>query len=576
MPILIFRIIFILFLGVTAIAIDLDLDQLEQLDGLNISQVSINTVTNKQSMEIQKGLVALKTNQESKAFRIAEDISRILQLGWVQDVHLNYKKMEDKTVQFTLKVTPNPVVLEVEFVALTAPQPEALKAALAYRIGETLNYHRISHDIGVIEKWYVDQGYVLAKVVDVSFIQSTQTLVYTLLEGKIHDIRFVGLNQVNPLIIQRLLEVRVGSILNTTKLLASRSKIINTGLFSQVSIPRVIPSDQAPGEVDVLIDVQERKINNLQVGLEQLQNNKLSLALTLKLPNFRNTGEGLFIKGQSILESNFKDYSFVVKYTDPWFLNNPLPFGFSLYQQVNQEAVNMMSAQYIKRAGWDVNWDFGMGSEFHYILAYKNEQINDVAAIYSPYKKNSLRHIIMNQVNIDLNNPLEGQRFYAEYERGGNLSGIDIGGIDFTRGLVDYAVYWNTYKKDVLALHLGLGAVAFVGSGQTIFEQDRFTVGGAYSLRGYPDVYSGSLGSMIGNKKILINLEYRMLLQDWLQTVLFLDAGMATDGDLAIDKVKCGRGMGFRVFTPIAPLRFDFAFGESNQFLLHFALGQLF
>jgi outer membrane protein insertion porin family len=187
-----------------------------------------------------------------------------------------------------------------------------------------------------------------------------------------------------------------------------------------------------------------------------------------------------------------------------------------------------------------------------------------------------MRHILMNQMNLDLNNPLAGQRVYAEYERGGNLSGVDIGGIDFTRGLVDYSAYWNTYKKDVLALHLGLGAVAFGNSGQTVFEQDRFSVGGAYSLRGYPDVYSGSPGGMVGNKKVLMNVEYRMLLLDWFQLVLFADAGVATDLDLTAATLKTGRGIGFRLFTPVAPLRFDFALGDGNQFILHFALGQLF
>jgi outer membrane protein insertion porin family len=459
---------------------------------------------------------------------------------------------------------------------VTVPNPEALTSALNYHEGDLLNYHRLSSDINVIEKWYSDQGYILAKVVAASFIRSTQTLVYTLSEGKIHSVRFVGLGQVDQNIVQRLLQTRPGQILNATKLSEAREKILNTGFFSQVSLPRVVPSDEALGEVDVVIDVQERKINNVQVGFEQLQNNKLSLALSLKLPNFRNTGEGLYIKGQSILESNFKDYSYFIKYSDPWFLNTPVPFGFSLYQQVNQEAINTINAQSIKRVGWEANWDFDMGADFHYILAYKNEQINDVLGLYPVYSKNSLRHIVMNQTQLDLNNPLMGQRFYAEYERGGSLLGLDVGGIDFTRELVDYVIYWNTYKKDVLALHVGAGAVSFGNPSQIVFEQDRFSLGGAYSLRGYPDVYSGSQGGMIGNKKVVINAEYRMLLLDWFQLVLFADAGAATDLELTAVQFKVGRGIGFRVFSPIAPLRFDFALGDANEFLFHFALGQLF
>ena len=568
MQTLIFRFLIFFIWGVS-FAIDLDLDQLRLLDGLVIGHVSINAKTKQQTMEIQNGLIALKNNQESNAELIAEDISRILQSGWVQDVHVGWKRNADRALDFVLNVTPNLSIVHVEFMGVSALNRDPLRLVLGYHEGDILNYHRISHDISMIEKWYSDQGFILSKVMGVSFIQSTQTLVYTLSEGKIHSVHFVGLNQVNPAIVQRLLQTRPGNILNATKLLEARSKIINTGLFSQVAIPRVIPSDQSPGDVDVIIDVSERKINNLQFGLEQLQNNKLSLALALKLPNFRNTGEGLYIKGQSILESNFKDYSYLVKYTDPWFLNTSLPFGLSFYQQVNQEVVNTMSAQYIKRSGWDANLDFELNTEFHYILAYKDEQINDIAGLYASYQKKSLRHILLNQVNLDLNNPLEGQRFYAEYER-------SIGGLDFTRGLIDYAVYLNPYKKDVFAFHLGLGSVSFGSAGQMVFEQDRFSVGGGYSLRGYPDQYSAVQGSMVGNKKVLLNAEYRMLLQDWIQLVLFADAGMATDEELVLSRFKVGRGVGLRIFTPIAPLRFDFALGETNQFLLHFALGQLF
>lgn len=559
-----------------AMAVELKQGNLIPMDGLMISGVTINAKTSKQATDVKARLDHLKANQASNASRIIGDVALLLQLGWIQDVHLDWTVQPDKTVSYELSVFANPEVLRTEFIDVLDSRVGPLKTLLDYGKGDTLDYHRISKDVMLIEKWYFEKGYILAKVVDVSFMRSTGTLVYSVAEGRINEVRFVGMNQVNQSIVQRLLETRRGQALNTTKLSEAREKIIRTGFFSQVSTPRVVPSERAPGEVDVIFDLQERKINNVQVGLEQLQNNKLSLALSLKLPNFRNTGEGLYFKGQSILESNVKDYSYFIKYTDPWFLNQPVPFAFSLYHQVNQEAVNTTNAQYIKRVGWETNWDFELGSDVHYILGYKQEQINDVAAAYSPYAKNSLRQIIMNQTNPDLNNPLNGQRFYAEYERGGSIAGVNVGGIDFSRGLFDYAVYWNTYKRDVLAFHFGLGSVSFGSVGQTVFEQDRFSVGGAYSLRGYPDVFSGSQGGMIGNKKVVINSEYRMLLLDWLQLVLFVDAGVATDLDINAGALKFGRGMGLRFFTPIAPLRFDLALGDGNQFLLHFALGQAF
>ncbi len=163
-----------------------------------------------------------------------------------------------------------------------------------------------------------------------------------------------------------------------------------------------------------------------------------------------------------------------------------------------------------------------------------------------------------------------------EIEQGSNLFNIiDFDGIEYTKYIVDYSMYFNTYKKDVLALNISTGFLQY-NSSQQLFEQDKFIVGGAYSLRGYPESYANYANAIIGNKKFLFNVEYRILLNEWLQFALFVDWGTATDGEFDTTQFKMGQGAGFRIFTPLAPLRFDFAIGDNNQFILHFGLGQLF
>ncbi len=572
MRILIFSLIFLMVSLV--FGVEIFPEDTHIFDGLPLRAVVVSPSSAREM--VLPHIEALRSENIFYTTNLLRDLGRILEGGMVQDLAVQMSQEKD-FVDLFLTVTLNPVIRYLEIDGMTLFEPLVVKRLLQNQVGRSMNTARITQDIHAIEEMYHQEGYILARVTNVVFIRSLNGLIFSVEEGHIHEVRFNGLDHIHPSIILRELLSKPGSVFNTKRFSLARDKIFRLGYFSSVDLPRVVPSDEAPGQVDVVIDVVERKINNFQIGLEQLQNSKLSVALVVKLPNFRNTGEGLYLKGQSLLDPWFKDNSYYLKYTDLWFLNQPLPFSAIFWQQVNQENFNNLTNNIsVRRSGWETNWELSLLDNLKSIFAFHHENVEDANGQYAPYTKNSVKAMALRNTVKDLNNPLGGTKIYVELERGGNFLGLlALGGLDYAKYSLDYALFHNVYKKDVLAVHVNLGTLQY-SSGQQLFEQDKFTVGGAYSLRGYAESYVSNTSATVGSKKLLLNAEYRILLNEWLQAVLFIDGGIATDRDFQLGSLKWGKGMGVRIFTPIAPLRFDFALGDSNEFFLHFALGQLF
>ncbi len=573
MRISIFSLIFLLGL---AFGIEVKPEDTSAFNTREIYAVRIST-DRQTSFNFNEPLRYLESGKDFYNTYLLDDIGNLLNSGYIQDLSVNITE-EGKTgvnIYFYLKLSPE--IHYIELSNVTIFKQDELRTLLVNKTNKPVIYSAITQDIQIIENYYHERGYLLAKVTNVFFIKSLNSLIYNVAEGKLNTVTFQGLEHIDPHLLLREISSKPGTVFNIRKIAQAREKIFKTGYLSFASMARVNPSPINPGEVDVIFDVQERKLNNFQVGLEQLPNTKLSLALTLKLPNFRNSGEGLYLKGQSILEPGYRDYSYYLKYTQPWPMDQPLPFSFTLFQQVNQENASDLTSAYVKRSGWESNVELSLFTYWQSILSYRNETASDVANIYTPYAKNSFNLTLLNNTVTDNNNPLNGDRIQLEVEKGNNLFGlVTYGGIDYSKYLVEYSRFIKVNDNNVFGFHFVNGYLYFNGLNQVIFEQDKFSVGGAYSLRGYPESYLSNAASIMGgNKKLQLNLEYRILLLEWLQIVLFMDAGIAGN-DLDLSKLKYGRGLGLRLFTPIAPIRLDFAFGDGNQFIFHFALGQLF
>ena len=106
-----------------------------------------------------------------------------------------------------------------------------------------------------------------------------------------------------------------------------------------------------------------------------------------------------------------------------------------------------------------------------------------------------------------------------------------------------------------------------------IEDTEYYYIGGPNTVRGYIE-YPNSFG--VGKSQLLLNLEYRFILSEIFQFLFFLDAGWASSLGSDITKGKVGKGLGFRISSPLGPIRIDFGFDEDSEMRTHFNIGHIF
>ena len=105
-----------------------------------------------------------------------------------------------------------------------------------------------------------------------------------------------------------------------------------------------------------------------------------------------------------------------------------------------------------------------------------------------------------------------------------------------------------------------------------IEESEEYYVGGPNTVRGYR-AFPDSFGR--GKHRLVTNVEYRLLFNDTFQALFFVDWGWAQSlGDITNGHI--GKGFGFRVMSPLGPIRLDFGIDDENVMRTHFNIGHVF
>ena len=187
------------------------------------------------------------------------------------------------------------------------------------------------------------------------------------------------------------------------------------------------------------------------------------------------------------------------------------------------------------------------------------------------YSIHSLEIIMLHENVNNTVNPKQGKRFHINVEQGNHLGLVSIGGLSFTRLSSALSYYYSISPRVTLASRLKGGIFYPIKEVLNTYENEYFIIGGSRSLRGYDE----ALSPFSGRRHILANLELRYSLSSSLQPVLFLDYGNAFNYKLDISLLNLGYGIGIRYYTPIGPIRVDFAKGKSSYFI-HLGLGHIF
>ncbi len=170
-------------------------------------------------------------------------------------------------------------------------------------------------------------------------------------------------------------------------------------------------------------------------------------------------------------------------------------------------------------------------------------------------------------------NPSSGSYTVYRFEYVGGILGGDN---DFIKLLYSWSKYNLWSRRTVFASRIRLGYVNEFGTSDEVPSKERFYLGGAYTMRGFPESDFGPHDLLIENKDTdspdtsivpvggeataLLNLEIRKPLIGKLWGSYFIDAGFNVDKlrSVTLKQVAVVTGVGLQFMSPVGPIRLDY------------------
>jgi outer membrane protein insertion porin family len=477
---------------------------------------------------------------------------------------------------------------------------KTLRGVVKTKAGAPLDERKVGEDKYRIYAAYADKGFVFANIDHrIKDENGEATVRYIIGEGEPTEIGRIDVrdnNWVNERIIRRELTLKPGDIFSRKRLLESQQHLYDTGFFKDVEIE---PSarDAAPGSVDLLVKVKERKMHevSLAVGYGTREETRLTVGWLLR--NLWDSGRQLELR--SILASEDYDKGLTrlrgdIAFTDRWLLGRRLVGGAAVFgQETLEDYKEIEGGEYtLVRLGADLSVKKQLSRWTNLTLAYTHEFVDVREPNWEVEDTVDLRLTLGQEVNRSATMLVERDTRLPFFDpHGGSLTrlvartsgGVFGGDNSYSKVTWSWARYYQFHGRSVIAVSTRVGwAEAFGISGaKGVPEYERFYAGGSSTIRGYNEQEFGP-----GDFLVLANIEIRYPLVWKFVGVTFLDMGNAwgairdltkSDFDLSVSAeefagrrdsdVKYTVGIGLGIQTPVGPARVDYGVRLKRAFL---------
>jgi len=487
---------------------------------------------------------------------------------------------------------------------------EELQAAMASRAGETFNRGRLAQDIQRVTDLYYDKGYAYANVTPVTAIHpedKTIDLTFDFQKGKqvyIEKIELVGNTKTRDKVIRREMRVYEGELFSGTGIRRSKERVTALGFFETVEVTHKPGSDDT--HVQVTVEVKEKATGTFQLGFGFSNIENFIFTAQISQNNFLGWGQTVSASAQLSGLRNLVQIS----YFDPYFLDTNFIFSVNLYRQQAEYTDFIRDS-----TGGDATIGYHFFEDVMATLTYTREYVTVEPGTNAQNEiplANRFRSGITSSMRLSLTwdrrdnrlFPSKGFMHFASFETAPDFLG---GTFIFNR----YTAYSRFYVPLPLGLvfktNINVGYVQQLNPNSPLPISELYYLGGINTIRGYllrsisptalvptinqPDASVGKF-SVGGNKQFMANLEleFPVFEKVGIRGVIFYDLGnaFASDANFFEDrenKLPLGLyhsvGFGFRWFSPIGPLRFEWGIPltkrpQDQPLLFEFTIGNFF
>lgn len=466
---------------------------------------------------------------------------------------------------------------KVDFAGDLLFSEEELFNSVKLREGQVFSISKRNEDIQKLTEKYQDLGYAFVNVNPRMNINDEEKIVdikYEFEKGNLAyfgEINIIGNTKTRDKVIRREMRIREGELYNGTRLRVSKERIERLGYFApgEVVINTITRKDNK-NIVDVEVSIKERSTGTITLGMGYGSVQKFFLTAQISEINLFGKGQSLSFGAQ--YSSNRYSRSFNISFTEPYTFDTRWSSGVDLYY-----VVFPIPGRYLQfRKGFN--------------LRAGHPIFNDVTMLYSTYKFERLdldfvRTDIdpdldvtpdlgyLSSVTVSMVRDVRNNRFettQGNYQSvSSEFAGTGVGGNkDFIKNIGEVRYYTPLTDNLVFRSKFEVGHI-FQTTKRVIPPSERFYLGGPNNLKSF-DMFSVSprsaRGTPLGGTTEFVAIsefEYPLIREAGLKWVMFLEAGnsyASWNEFSSFSEIKKGTGFGFRWFSPIGPLRFEWGF----------------
>ncbi len=495
--------------------------------------------------------------------------------------------------------------------------PEAMKKTFASQKGFIWNYLKIQEDLTRLQDLYGDHGYAYTNVspdwrineqdprkLDIDFRIDKGSLVY------FGAISMQGNLETHDRVIRRELEFREGELYHGTRFKDSKANLEKLGYFTTVKF--VQKDILAESRMDVVIEVEEKQTGTLNVGATFSSFERFGLQGSVSKVNLFGRGYDVSL---SALFSG-KRQLFNGLFRNPRV--NDSKFAMTL-KGFNTEYESIDEAKVTERGG-SVTVGYPLDKKWSVFSTYALQHIDiNIQQIISDLYPNSFG--LGSSVEFGITrDTLNTREMFLPSKGSWNELSSQIS----SKVLGSELSFWKTsfvskryiqvldeespiFPASVLSFGFRFDYLRPIEDRSVPFNE-RFIPGGIYSIRGHPyrtlgpfipalfGISGRSSGDIElaltearklrlgGNKQAILNVEYLfdIFKEAKIKGVLFFDAGNTfPEREFNWSDIRLSTGFGFRWFSPLGPLRFEWGIPldrkkNEDSILFDFSIGTPF
>jgi len=476
---------------------------------------------------------------------------------------------------------------------------DELKQDLSLINGEVFNTQTLHRETLRYTDKYGDLGYAFANVVPQPVIHDdTRTVDVTFDVEKgdrvfVGKIRVTGNTRTKDKVIRREMRLHEGELFSGTRKRISRENVVRLGFFDSVEFHQST-SKQDSRVVDIEIKVKERSTGQLVIGAGYASGDiGFTAQAQLSQNNFLGNGQVASLSAQILTGRKF--YEFNLGFTEPYVGYSDWSLGGDLYQlRRNVFALTTVNTFEETKTGFDVKLGHPVLDFTNLFLTYKleNSYVPETSIIDRSIIPKSSVNGITSSVTGSIVYDKRDDRFDPREGLYWSLSGefAGLGGLrKYIKSRATLKFFHPIVWDFIFRLNM-TGANISGWGGSSVPINELFIQGGLFSLRGYDYLTIGPrrnistnpadlsqqaieknlFGTEIvigGHNELLMNaeIEFPLLKEARIRGVVFFDVGNSFNriGERG-PALLANAGWGFRWFTPIGPLRFEFGYPIVN------------